>query len=172
LRIPYHVRVLAGNILFEGNEEGDSITTMILDSLTKCPQDIRAELAGNILLCGGTVMIPGFKSRLLHSLKTTTDPKYSELHGLKIGFNYIKHSLPPMILGWMGGSIIGSLPESSLSASSTLYSAGVTPVATPITNPSTPVSLYSTSSGVPTTPMSSTLKTKSTITSPLSNQNQ
>jgi len=169
MKIPYHVRVLAGNILFEENDEGDSITSVILESLLKCPQDIRAEISQNILLCGGTTMIQGFKTRLLKSLKSISDPRYSELHGLKNGFNLLRHTHQPLILGWIGGSIIGSLPESSLSASSSLYSAGLTPVATPITNPSTPVTQYSNVSGVqPTTPLSSAMRPRPSTTTPLS----
>ena len=94
------IRTKAAAILFDGNDEDESISSLILDSLkkvsiskvatniTKCSHDIRSELAENIILSGGTTMIPGFKSRLLKKVKQLieSNSSYIELSG---AINYL-----------------------------------------------------------------------------------
>jgi actin-related protein 10 len=63
------------NALFTGEGiEADSITHAVLTALKRCPVDTRMELAANIVLVGGTAMIPGFRSRLAQELAKALDP--------------------------------------------------------------------------------------------------
>nr|CAD7409623.1 unnamed protein product [Timema cristinae] len=63
--IPGRVREQAFEVLFQPDGDGNSIPTMILDSILKCAIDMRRPLAENILLIGGTAMAPGFKARAI-----------------------------------------------------------------------------------------------------------
>jgi len=111
LQIDLFVRSRAANVLFEGDDEGTSVASLVLDSLAKCAPDIRAELASSILLVGGASMLPGFKKRLLNEIShlIQVSPPYSGLRGLQQSFQFVESMFGPNYLGWLGGSIIGSL---------------------------------------------------------------
>lgn len=49
----FNLLSLGTKVLFEGDEEGASLGTLILDSLQHCAVDTRCVLAQNILLVGG-----------------------------------------------------------------------------------------------------------------------
>jgi len=93
-------------------EEGNLVTT-ILDSLLKCEHDQRKALAHNILLVGGTSMIPGFKRKLVYQLCRTLDQddQYSQLKPLANHFNFIQHPFQSNYLLWLGGSLLGGVLE-------------------------------------------------------------
>ncbi|CAM4972718.1 unnamed protein product [Rotaria socialis] len=63
IHIPGIVREFACEALFEQNIDGRSIATLVLDSLLEAPIDFRRQLADNILVIGGTAMMPGFLHR-------------------------------------------------------------------------------------------------------------
>lgn len=74
-------------------------------SVMNCDLDIRKELFNNILLTGGTSLIPGLEDRLLQEL-TAISPD-------KLEFNII--SVPNRkYLVWIGGSIMASLSSFKL----------------------------------------------------------
>nr|CAD7424226.1 unnamed protein product [Timema monikensis] len=102
--IPGRVREQAFEVLFQPDGDGNSIPTMILDSILKCAIDMRRPLAENILLIGGTAMAPGFKARLLAELKhLVLTSKYSS----KIALQTFKFHTPPAkdnYVAWLGGS--------------------------------------------------------------------
>nr|CAD7455912.1 unnamed protein product [Timema tahoe] len=105
--IPGTIREQAFEVLFQQDDDGNSIPTMILDSILKCSIDMRRPLAENILLIGGTAMAPGFKARLLAELKhLVLTPKYSS----KIALQTFKFHTPPAkdnYVAWLGGAIFG-----------------------------------------------------------------
>lgn len=75
---------------------------MILDAILKVNVDLRVKLAENILLVGGTVMIPGFKARLKQELqKQLKSDRYSNLTVTEFKF----HSPPckDNYTSWLGG---------------------------------------------------------------------
>jgi hypothetical protein len=79
------LRATACDSLFEGVADGgySSIPTAILDALLACSVDARKRLAQNIVLCGGTTMLPGFRHRLSHSIaKLAADDAYPEYKAL------------------------------------------------------------------------------------------
>jgi len=47
-------------ILYEHDNEEKSVATLILDSLLQCPVDTRKQLAENLVITGGSSMLPGF----------------------------------------------------------------------------------------------------------------
>nr|CAD7203404.1 unnamed protein product [Timema douglasi] len=105
--IPGRIREQAFDVLFQQDGDGNSIPTMILDSILKCSIDMRRPLAENILLIGGTAMAPGFKARLLAELKhLVLTSKYSS----KIALQTFKFHTPPAkenYVAWLGGAIFG-----------------------------------------------------------------
>ncbi|XP_052830418.1 actin-related protein 10 isoform X1 [Octopus bimaculoides] len=121
LRISGRVREEACEILFEQDNEEMSLSTMILDSLIKCPIDTRRELAENLIITGGTCQLPGFYSRLQKELyDQLSKPRYSE----KLKIQAFKFHQPPCIenyTAWLGGAIAGAmitLPGRSVSRES------------------------------------------------------
>lgn len=70
LFVPGWVRERAAEVLFENDNDDDqkSVVEAILDSLCKVQPDIRKPLISNVLLIGGTAMLPGFRTRLHQEL--------------------------------------------------------------------------------------------------------
>ena len=117
LNVDGTLRAHAADILFEGDEEGKSIATLILDSILKCPIDCRKTLAENIILVGGGVMMPGFESRLMSELKylLETEQYNRSLFIKKLAFK--KPPVPANYCVWQGGALLGALeilPELSI----------------------------------------------------------
>lgn len=109
LNIPGIVREMAGQVFFELCGEESTIATMILDTIVECPIDARKSLAENIVLIGGSSMMPGFTHRLFHELKKCMEiiPRYkSSMHSSTIKI----HRLPcrPNYAAWLGAAIFGS----------------------------------------------------------------
>lgn len=118
LTVSGEIRAHAMDILFSGDEEGKSIATLILDSILKTPVDCRKPLAENIILAGGSVMAPGFESRLMAELKflLTTEQYKQKLFIKKIAFR--KPPVPANYCAWQGAALLGALeilPELSVS---------------------------------------------------------
>ncbi|XP_028396133.1 actin-related protein 10-like [Dendronephthya gigantea] len=109
LRVEGQIREQTCDVLFEGDDEGKSIASLILDAIINSPIDTRKALAENIVLIGGTTMAQGFKHRLLqelHSLLQST--KYQN----RLSIQTVKLHEPPVkanCVAWLGSSIFGSL---------------------------------------------------------------
>ncbi|RWS26689.1 actin-related protein 10-like protein [Leptotrombidium deliense] len=102
------VRERTAEVLFEDFENEQSIATLILDSILKCPLDTRKLLATNIVLVGGTCILPGFKHRLLSELKSLADSsRYKDRIYFK---DFLFHSPPSKenYTCWLGASIFGA----------------------------------------------------------------
>lgn len=81
LFVPGWVRERAAEVLFENDNDDDqkSVVEAILDSLCKVQPDIRKPLISNVLLIGGTAMLPGFRTRLHQELlRVMRSPTESE----------------------------------------------------------------------------------------------
>ncbi|XP_044292718.1 actin-related protein 10 [Varanus komodoensis] len=111
-------------ILFEQDNEEKSVATLILDSLIECPIDTRKQLAENLVVMGGTAMLPGFLHRLMAEIRYLVEkPKYKELLASK---TFRVHTPPakPNCVAWLGGAIFGALQDilGSRSVSKEYYS--------------------------------------------------
>jgi len=116
LTIPGNVRARVGDIIFDEDNEGVSIGSLILDALQKSPPDTRKALSHNILIVGGTSMMTGFAARLIPSLEALLlTEKYTSSKALSGHFDYIKSQFPANYLSWLGGSILGTLEIPKLS---------------------------------------------------------
>ncbi|XP_011845000.1 PREDICTED: actin-related protein 10 [Mandrillus leucophaeus] len=98
-------------ILFEQDNEEKSVATLILDSLIQCPIDTRKQLAENLVVIGGTSMLPGFLHRLLAEIRYLVEkPKYKKALGTK---TFRIHTPPAKAncVAWLGGAIFGALQD-------------------------------------------------------------
>ncbi|TRZ16998.1 hypothetical protein HGM15179_010092 [Zosterops borbonicus] len=111
-------------ILFEQDNEETSVATLILDSLVQCPIDTRKQLAENLVVIGGTAMLPGFLHRLMAEIRHLVEkPKYKEALATK---TFRIHTPPAKAncVAWLGGAIFGALQDilGSRSVSKEYYS--------------------------------------------------
>lgn len=108
MTVPGRLREWAPEVLFEQNADEQSLATLILDALLKCPIDTRKVLAENIIIMGGTAMLPGFKHSLLEEVKSLLqDPRYCSRLPLK----EIKVHSPPAkenYVAWLGAATFGA----------------------------------------------------------------
>lgn len=111
LHIKGPIRDSVLEMLFEQDNEEKSVATLILDSLVKCPIDTRKALSENLVVVGGTAMLPGFLHRLLAEIRLLVDkPKYCNALATK---TFKVHSPPakPNCTAWLGGAIFGALQD-------------------------------------------------------------
>lgn len=101
-------RELAAEPLFAKDNELASLPDIILQCIMQCPIDVRRPLAENILVTGGTVCMPGLKSRLAQELRhlVTQAPYNERLHIGEFKF----HSAPAHdnSVAWLGGALAGA----------------------------------------------------------------
>jgi actin-related protein 10 len=108
LVIPGSLRESVCEVMFEMYGEEQTIPTLLMDAIIKCPVDARKQLSSNIVLIGGSTMLPGFKHRLMMELKMLAE---SQRYEPKIHFKEFKfHELPckENYASWLGASIFGS----------------------------------------------------------------
>ncbi|KAI8923379.1 actin-domain-containing protein [Entophlyctis helioformis] len=109
--VPAWIRREAVNALFEGDDEGESMQSCVLNSLLKCPLAIRGELIQNVLVAGATFMIPGLEQRLRHHIMAAPDaiPGFSSLKGLVAKTRFMHSPFQPALRAWIGGSLAAAV---------------------------------------------------------------
>ncbi|KAK7103504.1 actin-related protein 10-like [Littorina saxatilis] len=112
------IREQSCEALFELDDDERSVAALLLDSLMQCPIDTRRELSENIVVVGGTAMLPGFFHRLKKELDTLAAmPRYKQTLGVKT-FKFLKPPAKENYTAWLGGAMVGALetlPSKSLS---------------------------------------------------------
>ncbi|XP_056620488.1 actin-related protein 10 [Triplophysa dalaica] len=111
LHVKGSIRDAVAEMLFEQDNEEKSIATLLLDALVKCPIDTRKVLSENLVIVGGTAMLPGFLHRLLAEIRSLVEkPKYCDALATK---SFRIHSPPakPNCTAWLGGAIFGALQD-------------------------------------------------------------
>uniref|UniRef100_A0A665WU46 Actin related protein 10 n=1 Tax=Echeneis naucrates TaxID=173247 RepID=A0A665WU46_ECHNA len=111
LHVKGSIRDSVMEILFEQDNEEKSVASLILDALVKCPIDTRKVLSENLVVIGGTAMLPGFLHRVLAEIRLLVEkPKYSTVLASK---NFRIHAPPakPNCTAWLGGAIFGALQD-------------------------------------------------------------
>lgn len=80
--------------------EQPGIHEILFNAINKCPQDTRINFYGNIVLSGGTTMLPGFADRLTQEIAALAPPTAK-----------VNVVAPPerKYSSWIGGSILASL---------------------------------------------------------------
>uniref|UniRef100_A0A3Q3JVY4 Actin related protein 10 n=1 Tax=Monopterus albus TaxID=43700 RepID=A0A3Q3JVY4_MONAL len=111
LHVKGSIRDSVMEMLFEQDNEEKSVASLILDTLVKCPIDTRKVLSENLVVIGGTAMLPGFLHRLLAEIRLLVEkPKYSNVLASK---SFRIHAPPakPNCTAWLGGAIFGALQD-------------------------------------------------------------
>ncbi|OUC42618.1 actin [Trichinella nativa] len=104
------IRELAAEIIFLYDEDGNSIPQLIIESILRCPIDIRKVVAERILVIGGGCMIPGFMARLKEELldNLSRSDRFAEKTAIR-KVKFFKSPAAENYMAWLGGSVIGSL---------------------------------------------------------------
>lgn len=112
ISVSYRARATPANTLFGDNEDSYNIARSVVDSLRACSIDSRAALVRNVILCGGTAMLPGFRRRLLDEVDVllASDPL---VQGLKSKLFLFESPFPANIQQFVGASLVSSLEGQS-----------------------------------------------------------
>ncbi|KAG0253102.1 hypothetical protein BG011_006540 [Mortierella polycephala] len=96
LAIPGWIRERASECLFNGDEDAESLTDIILSSILKVPSDLRRPLISSMLLIGGTAQLPNVQNRLLQEIKRAlqTNPRWKQLSGLADSVRFLDDLKP------------------------------------------------------------------------------
>ncbi|KAF9960105.1 hypothetical protein BGZ72_007939 [Mortierella alpina] len=96
LAIPGWIRERASECLFSGDEDAESLTDTILESILKAPSDLRRPLISSMLLIGGTAQLPNLQNRLLQEIKRSlqTNPRWKTLSGLADSARFLDQLTP------------------------------------------------------------------------------
>jgi len=108
LTIPGMVREAMAEDLFERDGEEKSLATIVLDCIIKCPVDMRRCMAENIVVMGGSAMIPGFLHRLLMELRSLlNEPRYKTKTAIKT-FKFHSPPAKENYVAWLGAAIFAA----------------------------------------------------------------
>lgn len=108
IKIPGELRETAFEVLFPEDNDRMGLPYIILDSIYKCPMDMRKQLAENLFFIGGTTMIMGLMARMKSELLALLE---SDFYKEKLFLKTVKfHKAPAKsnFTGWLGGSIYGA----------------------------------------------------------------
>lgn len=95
-------------ILFDPKQTADqeqqlmSITQMIIKSVETCDMDVRSQLLSNLVLTGGTTLLPNFAERINNDLQRMAP-------GQRIKLFAAGNSIERRFGNWIGGSMLASL---------------------------------------------------------------
>ncbi|ODQ64086.1 Actin/actin-like protein [Nadsonia fulvescens var. elongata DSM 6958] len=78
------------------------LSSLIIDTINSCDVDVRSHLANNIVLTGGTTLIPGLADRVNNDVQAA-------LAGLKVRIYAPGNTIERKHSAWIGGSILASL---------------------------------------------------------------
>uniref|UniRef100_A0A8C6RQY3 ARP10 actin-related protein 10 n=1 Tax=Nannospalax galili TaxID=1026970 RepID=A0A8C6RQY3_NANGA len=99
------LKIQAAKFNIDGNNEVNG------EKILHCPIDTRKQLAENLVIIGGTSMLPGFLHRLLAEIRYLVEkPKYKKTLGTK---TFRIHTPPAKAncVAWLGGAIFGALQD-------------------------------------------------------------
>ncbi|ORZ32482.1 hypothetical protein BCR44DRAFT_1440310 [Catenaria anguillulae PL171] len=112
LILPGWVRERAAEPLFDGDADGRNVVTVLLDVLLSCPRDVRGAVARNVIVSGGTALLPGFFARVREQTLNVlaTDERYRELRGVENVLRFVAPGSGTVQCGpWVGASLAASL---------------------------------------------------------------
>ena len=92
------------HILFQAT---GSVASCVLDAVLKCPIDSRKMLLQNIVVVGGTSMIPGFRVQLHSEMRMLIqqEKQYAMLQPLLDQINLVTLHFKPNMIVWCGASV-------------------------------------------------------------------
>jgi len=114
LAMSYFTKVTTTEAMF-GNpdEEQPNLAYSICESVMKLNFENRSRALQNIILSGGTCMIPGFKLRLKQEIKSLIRER-SEFEEQRVSLKFVKipeSVFPPNCMPWVGASLLMNLGQ-------------------------------------------------------------
>ncbi|GJJ70787.1 actin-related protein 10 [Entomortierella parvispora] len=96
LAIPGWIRERASECLFNGDEDAESLTDVILETVSKVPSDLRRPMISSLLLIGGTAQLPNLQNRLLQEIRRSlqTNKRWKALSGLADAVRFLDDFTP------------------------------------------------------------------------------
>ncbi|XP_054727182.1 actin-related protein 10 [Anastrepha obliqua] len=109
INIPGILRETAFEIMFEDNNDRDSLPHLILRAILSCPVDVRRSLVESIFVVGGSAIIMGLLSRLRAEMQylAKKDEEYKKKLCGDIKFKFHKTIGRENFTAWLGGSLCG-----------------------------------------------------------------
>ncbi|XP_017870525.1 PREDICTED: actin-related protein 10 [Drosophila arizonae] len=110
ISIPGSLRESVYELLFEQNNERDSLPHLILRAILDCSMDVRRALVESIFVIGGGAMVPGLLARLkqeLQHLLANDDYYATRFHG-QLQFKFYQAIGKQNFTAWLGGSLCGA----------------------------------------------------------------
>lgn len=98
----FQVCSLSENLFTSVDDNSLGISDLIHKCISNCDVDLRPQLIGNIVICGGGSLIPGLVDRLSIELSKQYSPN-------KLKFSMLGSSYEKKFTSWIGGSILSSL---------------------------------------------------------------
>eukprot|EP00095_Tigriopus_kingsejongensis_P009564 snap_masked-scaffold1806_size27391-processed-gene-0.4 protein:Tk09564 transcript:snap_masked-scaffold1806_size27391-processed-gene-0.4-mRNA-1 annotation:"actin-related protein 10" len=101
----------AAEVMFEPDDDGQTLPSLVLDSILASPIALRRGLAENVIVVGGTSMLLGFKARLFEEIKDLIQNNnyYNDKLGAMV--DDFRLHVPPTAANytsWTGASIFGA----------------------------------------------------------------
>jgi len=112
-KLSYFSRVAAGESLFgDLSKDQYNVAYELLQCLKAVGPDCSNKLSQNIILAGGSCLIPGFAKRLKQEIiyMVQNDSEYAVLKNLVNSISFTNFIYPSTLLNFIGASILGSLP--------------------------------------------------------------
>ncbi|ETP54452.1 hypothetical protein F442_00827 [Phytophthora nicotianae P10297] len=120
LKVPGNLRTDAVEQLLLGDEgtDGTSIVDGIVQVLKKAPLDVRAAMLENVLLVGGTAMIPGLAQRVVDEVREALhhDNEFASASAAVDRAQLVQTYFPRNMLAWVGGSVYAATESARVSA--------------------------------------------------------
>ncbi|KAG7379929.1 Actin- protein 10 [Phytophthora pseudosyringae] len=120
LTVPGILRTSAVEQLLLGDEgtDGMSIVDGIVQVLKKAPLDVRAAMLENLLLVGGTAMIPGLAQRVVAEVREALrhDNEFASASAAVDRAQLVQTYFPRNMLAWVGGSVYAATESARISA--------------------------------------------------------
>ncbi|XP_034124933.1 actin-related protein 10 [Drosophila guanche] len=110
VEVPGLLRETVYEIMFEPNNERDSLPHLILRSILNCTLDVRKPLVESVFLIGGGSMVQGLLPRLQQELQhlLTNDPYYAERFHGELQFKFFNSIGKQNFTAWLGGALCGA----------------------------------------------------------------
>ncbi|XP_022210409.2 actin-related protein 10 [Drosophila obscura] len=110
VQVPGTLRETVYEIMFEPNNERDSLPHLILRSILDCTLDVRKPLVESMFLIGGGSMVQGLLPRLQQELQhlLTNDPYYAERFHGELQFQFFNAIGKQNFTAWLGGALCGA----------------------------------------------------------------
>ncbi|KAL4159668.1 hypothetical protein PRNP1_000241 [Phytophthora ramorum] len=119
LQVPGSLRTGAVEQLLIGDESTDGISIIdgIIQVLKKAPLDVRAAMLENLLLVGGTAMIPGLAQRVMDEVREALhhDNEFASASAAVDRAQLVQTYFPRNMLAWVGGSVYAATESARLS---------------------------------------------------------